>query len=92
MPAEPYIEILENFAEAALSNNPSLLIAPGEDAVHQLMLTNAAYYSAWKDMPVELPLNAAVYEEALKEKCSEEERYVSDESGIPEQDRKYIKK
>lgn len=70
---EPYIEMLSNFAEAVLTNQPDILIAPGEEAVNQLMLTNGAYYSAWKDMPVYLPLDAARYDEALLEAIAESE-------------------
>lgn len=69
---EPYVELLENFAEAVIIENPSILIAPGEDAVNQLMLTNGAYYSAWKGMPVCLPLDATAYEEAFGEQCERE--------------------
>lgn len=69
---EPYVEMLENFAEAVLTGDSSILIAPGEDAVNQLMLTNGAYYSAWKGMPVWLPLDAEVYEDAFREQCEGE--------------------
>ncbi len=69
---EPYVELLENFAEAVLTGDSSILIVSGEEAVNQLMLTNGAYYSAWKDAPVYLPLDARMYEEALKERCEEE--------------------
>lgn len=70
---EPYVEILENFAEAVLTGDSSILIAPGEEAVNQLMLTNAAYYSAWKGEVVWLPLDAKEYEGALREMCEGEE-------------------
>lgn len=66
---EPYAEMLENFAEAVLTDNPDLLTAPGTEALNQLMLTNAAYYSAWNHMPVTLPLDADVYERAYLEHC-----------------------
>ncbi len=69
---EPYVMMLENFAEAVLTGDFSIFIVPGEEAVNQLMLTNAAYYSAWKGVSVELPLEAEVYEEALREKCEQE--------------------
>lgn len=69
---EPYVEMLENFAEAVLAGDSSILFVPGEDAVNQLMLTNGAYYSAWKGIPVELPLDAKAYEEAFKEQCEGE--------------------
>ncbi len=69
---EPYVEMLENFAEAVLAGDSSILFVPGEDAVNQLMLTNGAYYSAWKGMPVELPLDAKAYEAAFQEQCEGE--------------------
>lgn len=69
---EPYVEMLENFAEAVLAGDSSILFAPGEDAINQLMLTNAAYYSAWKDVPVCLPLDAEEYEVAFMEQCDRE--------------------
>ena len=69
---EPYVEVLENFAEAVLTENASMLIAPGEDGGYQLMLTNGAYYSAWKGMPVELPLDTGEYEKVFQEVCETE--------------------
>lgn len=69
---EPYVEMLENFAEAVLTGDSSILFAPGENAVNQLMLTNAAYYSAWRGMAVWLPLDAEVYEETFREQCERE--------------------
>ncbi len=66
---EPYVEMLENFAKAVITGDSSMLIAPGENAINQLMITNAAYYSAWKGVPVELPLDAAAYEEAFAKQC-----------------------
>ncbi len=69
---EPYVEMLENFAEAVLTGDASILIAPGEDGVNQLMLTNGAYYSAWKDMSVRLPLDAEEYEKVFREICEAE--------------------
>jgi len=69
---EPYVEMLENFAEAVITGDSSILIAPGEEAINQLMLTNGAYYSAWKGMPVCLPLDAEEYEAAFREQCEGE--------------------
>lgn len=67
---EPYVQMLENFADAVISNDASILTASGESAVNQMMLTNAAYYSAWKGCRVQLPLNAEDYEKALEEQCA----------------------
>jgi predicted dehydrogenase len=70
---ERHEEVLENFAKAVLAGDASILIAPGEAGVNQLMLTNGAYYSAWKDMPVTLPLDAEEYEKAFWEMCEAEQ-------------------
>ncbi len=69
---EPYIEMLENFATAVINNDSSILVAPGCQGINQLMLTNGAYYSAWMDESVELPLDSKVYEEAYFEICKKE--------------------
>jgi predicted dehydrogenase len=58
---EPYPEMLENFAEAVINSDSTKLVAAGADAVNPLMLTNAAYYSAWKGESVTLPLDAEEY-------------------------------
>jgi predicted dehydrogenase len=62
---EPYIDMLSNFAEAVLTNNSSILYAPGSEALNPLMITNAAYLSAWKGEPVTLPISAQEYQEEL---------------------------
>lgn len=63
---EPYAEMLENFARAVISGDASVITAPGEEAINQLMLTNSAYYSAWTGQQAALPLDAAVYEKELQ--------------------------
>jgi len=73
---EPYVEMLENFAEAVLTGDSSILIAPGAEAIHQLMLTNAAYFSAWKKAAVTLPLDAGEYEKAFAEACRQEKNGI----------------
>ncbi len=70
--AEPYPQMLENFAQAVLAHDSSLLIAPGADAEKPLMLANAAYYSALQSSRVQLPLDADKYEQALEERCRAE--------------------
>ncbi len=45
--------ILENFARAVLFGEP--LLAPGEEAINELSISNAAYLSAWTDKEVSLP-------------------------------------
>ena len=73
-------QILENFASAILSGAP--LIAPGEDGVNELMLSNAAYLSSWTDSWVELPLDKAAserFDEILNLKRKIESGELSDE-------------
>ncbi len=70
--AEPYPQMLENFADAVIKNDDSLLIAKGKDAVNPLMLTNAAYYSAWNSAAVTLPLSPDIYDTALEQHCQDE--------------------
>lgn len=71
---EPYQELLENFARAVLDGGETALIAPGEDALNQIMLTNAAYYSAWKEGVVTLPVDREAYDEELEKRCIEERK------------------
>lgn len=56
--------MLQNFADHILHNIP--LIAPGEDGLPSIELTNAAYLSAWCDEKISLPLNDGMYLEELK--------------------------
>lgn len=69
---EPYVEMLENFAKAVINNDSSILVAPGCEGINQLMLTNGAYYSAWKDKSVILPLDSQIYEDVYIEMCKKE--------------------
>lgn len=69
---EPYVQMLENFAQAVFEDDASILTAPGDEAINQIMLTNAAYYSAWKGQTVTLPLDENAYNEALEQQCAAE--------------------
>jgi predicted dehydrogenase len=60
--------ITQNFVDAILDGAP--LIAPAEEGIHSVELANAMLYSAWHDTSVDLPLDGAAYEAALKEKIS----------------------
>lgn len=61
-----YEIMLNNFAAAV--NGQEELIAPGEEALQSLMLTNAMYLSSWNHQAVELPLNGEEYFENLKKR------------------------
>ncbi len=67
---EPYAQMLENFAGAVFGENT--LIADGRNAVNPIMLTNAAYYSAWKGEAVKLPIDADEYDRMLAAHCEQE--------------------
>ena len=58
--------ILQNVTNALLYGEK--LIAPGEEGIRGLSITNAAYLSAWKDKWVSLPVDEEEYLAALKEK------------------------
>lgn len=58
--------ILRNFTNAILNDEP--LIAPGEEGILGLTLSNAMYLSAWTDNWVELPIDADLFHEHLMEK------------------------
>lgn len=66
---EPYEEMLENFAQAVITGDETILTAPGADAVNQIMLTNSAYYSAWIGQRVKLPMDSESYDRELAKKA-----------------------
>ncbi|OKP93979.1 Gfo/Idh/MocA family protein [Paenibacillus sp. P32E] len=63
---EQHKGILRNFTNAILFDEP--LLAPGEEGIHGLTLSNAMYLSAWTDNWVELPLDSDLFHEKLMEK------------------------
>lgn len=60
--------ILQNFADAILDGTP--LLAPAEEGIHSVELANAILLSAWTGRAIHLPLDAAVYEQALHAKIA----------------------
>ena len=71
-PETGHIGILCNFAEAVLNGTP--LLAPGEEGIRGLMISNAAYLSQWKDDWTELPVNEALFARFLEEKQQAEQQ------------------
>lgn len=69
-PDTAHCGILENFVSAILDGTP--LLAPGEDGINQVMLTCAAYLSAWTNTTVTLPIDSTLYNTLLKEKQEKE--------------------
>lgn len=58
--------IMQNFVDAILHGSP--LIAPGEEGIHGLTLSNAMYLSTWTDHWVELPMDEELFNEHLQER------------------------
>ena len=63
--SEPYIELLEKFARSCMEHDDKYLAASGEEGINSIMLCAGAYYSACKNMPVELPLDRYKYKELM---------------------------
>lgn len=62
--------ILQNFADAVISGEE--LLAPGYDALNELMISNAAYLSQWKgNAKISLPFNEEEFDKMLAEKAAE---------------------
>ena len=58
--------ILQNFTNAVLFGEP--LLAPGEEGINGLTISNAIHLSAWTDDWVTLPIDSALYQSMLNEK------------------------
>jgi predicted dehydrogenase len=61
-----HVGILKNWTEAILKGTK--LLAPGEDGIKGLTISNAIHLSAWTGETIELPLNEDLYYELLQEK------------------------
>lgn len=59
-----YEEVITNFVSAILDGAP--LLVPGSQGINSLILTNAAYLSAYKKEPVAIPPSPEEYEEFLR--------------------------
>ncbi|KOP64259.1 oxidoreductase [Bacillus sp. FJAT-18019] len=60
--------IIQNFTDAILHGTP--LIAPGEEGIRGLTLSNAMHLSTWTDNWVDLPLDEDLYYEMLQERIA----------------------
>lgn len=73
-----HMGILQNFADAVLHGTK--LIAPGTDGINELMLSNAAYMSQWKNNEeISLPLDAAEFDLLISEKIKKS-KYIRRDS------------
>lgn len=63
-------EVLNNFAEHILDGTP--LLAPGEEGLDSLSISNAAYVSSWTDSWAEIPVAEDLFEKHLALLCRDE--------------------
>jgi predicted dehydrogenase len=61
-----HMEVVRAFARAVRENNPSLLVANGEDGLHSLEMANAILMAGYKRKEIEFPLDRHKYEKMLK--------------------------
>ncbi|MCQ6562591.1 Gfo/Idh/MocA family protein [Paenibacillus mendelii] len=64
-----HVGIIQNFTDAVLNGTP--LIAPGEEGIHGLTISNAIHLSTWIDGWVDLPLDEALHEAELNKRIAE---------------------
>lgn len=60
-----HVELLQNFVDAILDRKP--LIAPAAEGIHSVELANAIVFSSACNQTIGLPMDAAAYEQFLKE-------------------------
>ncbi|SEO68264.1 Gfo/Idh/MocA family protein [Paenibacillus sp. OV219] len=67
-PSPEHAGILQNFTDAVLNGTP--LVAPGEEGIFGLTLSNAMHLSTWIDGWVDLPLDEALHESELNKRIA----------------------
>lgn len=65
----PHSIMMQNFVDAILDGVP--LIAPGKEGIHSVELANAMLYSSLLGETLELPMNAAAWENKLNQLISQ---------------------
>lgn len=73
---EQHVGIMKNFTNAILKGDE--LLAPAAKGIHSVELANAMLHSGFERTTVELPLDAALYEKALKKRI-ETSTYIKPE-------------
>lgn len=58
--------VMQNWIDSITKGTP--LLAPGEEGIKGLEISNAIYLSSWLKEPVELPIDAELFYEKLQEK------------------------
>lgn len=64
-----HIGIIQNFVDAILHDTP--LIAPGEEGIKGLSISNAIYLSSWLNKPIDLPIDEDLYYEELQKRVKQ---------------------
>ncbi len=85
--------ILQNFANHILKGEP--LLAPGQDGVYSLQLSNAAYLSSWTEQWVTLPMDeetCATFDALLENKKRQYDADSAEDDGESGGDGKYKRK
>ncbi|MBM7565297.1 Gfo/Idh/MocA family protein [Paenibacillus sacheonensis] len=67
-PSPEHVGILQNFTDAVLHGAP--LVAPGEEGILGLTLSNAMHLSTWLDDWVDLPFDEALHEAELNKRIA----------------------
>ena len=67
--ATQHVGIMSNWVDAILKGTP--LLAPGNEGIKGLEISNAMHLSAWTDRMVELPIDEGLFYEKLQEKISQ---------------------
>lgn len=78
--AEPYAELLHRFAQAVQMQDDRYLVARGQEGLHALMLCAGAYESSCSGRQITLPLDAALYQERMKELLKREAKLMEAEN------------
>ncbi|MCM3790878.1 Gfo/Idh/MocA family oxidoreductase [Domibacillus indicus] len=73
-----HLGIMQNWVDAILKGTP--LLAPGEEGIKGLEISNAIYLSAWLKESVELPIDADLFYKTLQEKIKAS-NFVKEKSG-----------
>lgn len=67
-----HCDVMENFASAISNGTP--LLAPGQEGIKALTITNAMHLSSWLNKEVKLPLDEDLYYEELQKRINEEKK------------------
>lgn len=79
----PHVTVLQNFVDAILDGTP--LIVPGEEGLRSVELANAILLSSFQNQAIDLPLNAAAFEEKLK-RLIDESKFTKKVQAVSDED------